>query len=104
MSTAQGVIIRNSANRLTAVFVIDGLQITFSATVSPSIQPFTTDNVTLTYGNVEELVATRSYSGQVGPEKIRLALDNGPKIEGTLSLPGVSPASVVNGTGTWEQN
>ena len=95
---------RNSANRVTAVFVIEEIQRTFSANVSPSIQAFTSNSATLTYDTVEQLTSTRSYSGRIGTNTYELTLDNGPKITGGLNVPGLSPANTVAGTGVWEEN
>ncbi|KAH6854678.1 hypothetical protein B0I37DRAFT_362772 [Chaetomium sp. MPI-CAGE-AT-0009] len=104
MPTAKGTFYRNSANRVTAVFVVDEIQRTFSATVSPSIQPFTSNSATLTYDDDDQLTSTRSYSGRIGTDTFELTLNNGTKITGDLNVPGLSPASTVNGTGAWEEN
>ena len=104
MPTAPGTLTRNSPNRITALFVIDDLQYTFSATVSPSIQPFTSQTATLDYESLDKLTSTRLYSGRIGTTTFKLALDNGPTMKGELNLPGVVPASTVNGNGAWEQN
>ncbi|KAK4198634.1 hypothetical protein QBC40DRAFT_298322 [Triangularia verruculosa] len=104
MPTADGTFFRNSANRVTAVFIIDEIQMTFTATVAPSIQPFTSKSATLTYDDVESLTSTRSYSGLIGTDTYALIFDNGPKITGNLNVPGISPANTVAGTGVWEQN
>ncbi|KAK4106641.1 hypothetical protein N658DRAFT_491275 [Parathielavia hyrcaniae] len=105
MPTAQGTLVRNSDNRFTAEFATDdGLQTTFSATVSPAIHPFTTNSVTLTYDDAEQLTSTRSYTGRIGIDKFVLAFANGPIISGGLNVPGVYPAETVAGTGAWEQN
>ncbi|RBA11003.1 hypothetical protein FPRO05_14313 [Fusarium proliferatum] len=104
MSTAPGSLVRNSANRFTAVFVINGLQSTFSATMNPSVQPFSSNNVTLTYNKASDLTGTRSYNGRIGPDDLALTLDNGVQITGTLNQPGIDPAASVDGSGVWEQN
>ena len=104
MPTASGTFVRASANRVTAVFVIDGIQSTFSATVSPSMQPFTSNSATLTYDNADQLTSTRSYTGHIGTDNYAITFANGPSFEGTLNTPGISPASTVTGTGSWEQN
>jgi hypothetical protein len=104
MSTAPGTLIRNNANRITALFVIDDLQYSYSAIVSPSIQPFTSQTATVEYSDVDDLTSTRAYNGKIGTNTFQLTIDNGPTIKGNLDLPGVDPASSVNGTGAWEQN
>ncbi|KAF4446031.1 hypothetical protein F53441_10289 [Fusarium austroafricanum] len=104
MPTAQGIAIRNGANRITLVFVIDDLQVTFSAAINPPIQPFSVNDATITYNSLDDLTSTHSISGQIGPETFSLSFDNGVTAEGNLSPPGVSPASTVHGSGSWEQN
>ncbi|KAH6641195.1 hypothetical protein F5144DRAFT_125073 [Chaetomium tenue] len=104
MSTTRGAFIRNSPNSITAIFVIDDIQRTFAATVSPSVPPFTANSATLTYDDPDLLTSTRSYSGHIGPNTYELNIANGPKITGDLIIPGVSPASIVDGSGTWEES
>ncbi len=41
MTTAKGTLVRLIASRTTAVFIVDGIQQTFTATISPALQPFT---------------------------------------------------------------
>lgn len=104
MPTAPGSLTRLSANRFKAVFVVDGLKTTFAATMNPSVQPFTSNNVTLTYGKVDDLTGTRSYTGKIGTDTLTLTLDNGPSVAGKLNPPGISPAATIDGEGSWEQD
>ncbi|KAI0785674.1 hypothetical protein C8Q75DRAFT_325938 [Abortiporus biennis] len=104
MPVADGTFHRDSANRIKAVFVIDEIQITFTGTVSPAMQPFTSNNAKITYGDVNELTATRTYLGRIGVNTFKLTFKNGPVIEGELNVPGIAPASTVNGSGAWESN
>lgn len=104
MPDVPGTIIRNSPNRITALFVIDDIQYQFSATVSPSIQPFSSKLATLEYSSPEQLTSTRSYHGKIGTNTLQLNVDNGPTVRGELNLPGVVPASTVDGAGAWEMN
>ncbi|KAL4252793.1 hypothetical protein ABKN59_005392 [Abortiporus biennis] len=104
MPTAKGSFHRESANRFIAVFVVDGIQVSYSATVSPSMQPFTSNNATLTYDDVDDLTSTRGYEGRIGTDDFKLTIKNGPTIEGQLNVPGISPAATVNGSGAWESN
>ncbi|KAI0864730.1 hypothetical protein F4860DRAFT_463274 [Xylaria cubensis] len=101
MSTAKGTVTHPSANRVIFMFM---LQYTFIAIVNPSIQPLTANNLTLTYSDVDDLTTTRSFSGRIGTNDLQLKWDNGPKVTGTLNVPGLSPASTVNCSGAWEQN
>ncbi|KAH6856355.1 hypothetical protein B0I37DRAFT_443037 [Chaetomium sp. MPI-CAGE-AT-0009] len=105
MPTAKGTFIRESLNRVKAVFVLDdGVQISFPATVSPSIQAFTSNAATLTYDDPDQLTSTHSYSGRIGINDFVITLDNGTEFKGTLNVPGISPANTVTGTGAWESN
>ncbi|KAL4252801.1 hypothetical protein ABKN59_005415 [Abortiporus biennis] len=104
MPTVKGSFHRNSPNRITAVFVVDGIQVTYTATVSPSIQPFTSNNARLTYDDIDDLASTRGYDGRIGTDTFKLTLKNGPVIEGNLNVPGIAPAATVNGSGAWESN
>ena len=100
---ARGTFERLSSNRVIAIFIVNGIRKTFSATVSPAMQPFKSLKATLTYGNEDDLTATRSYGGKIGPDTFKLFLDNGLIIEGTLAVP-IDPASTVSGIGPWESN
>lgn len=100
--TAYGSLVRNSANRLTASFLINGLAYNFISTVSPALPAFTTNNTTLKYDDVNQLTSTHAFSGQIGVSTFKLTLDNGPIIQGDLNPPGVVPAISVNGDGVWE--
>ncbi|KAF4985197.1 hypothetical protein FDECE_16738 [Fusarium decemcellulare] len=104
MSTAHGVLIRTSPNRLNATFVVDGIQYTYAAAVNPAIQPFSSNSAKLVYENVDDLTSTRQFSGRIGPNNFKLTLNNGAVIEGELSPPGIQPASTIDGTGVWEAN
>ncbi|KAM0548857.1 hypothetical protein ACHAPJ_009713 [Fusarium lateritium] len=104
MPTARGTATRISANRITLQFVVDDIQVTFTGTISPAIQPFSANVANLTYDSLEDLTSTHSYSGRIGPQTFKLDFNNGVKAEGNLEVPGISPASTVDGTGAWEQN
>ncbi|GAW15234.1 hypothetical protein ANO14919_046430 [Xylariales sp. No.14919] len=104
MPTAKGSVIRPSAARLTFVFVIEGIQYNFNATVSPAIQPFTSNTLTLTYAGVDDLTSTRDYSGRIGTSDLKLTWNNGPEVTGGINQPGISPANTVTGSGAWEVN
>ncbi|KAF5701465.1 hypothetical protein FGLOB1_10191 [Fusarium globosum] len=104
MPTAPGALIHNSANRFTAIFVIDGMQRSYVAIMHPSVPPFSSNNVILTYNNVEELTGTLSHSGHIGKNDLALELENGVEIKGKLNQPGIDRAfkNIVAGSGSWE--
>lgn len=103
MPTAPGTFLRIDSNRFAAQFVIDGILYTFSATFSPSVQPFASNAAKIDYHSIDFLTSTRSYGGRIGINDFNLTLDNGVELSGQLNPPGVNPTSSVNGTGTWEQ-
>lgn len=103
MPTDQGALYRQSANRIIAVFVIDDIQRSFSATVSIALPPFTSNSATISYEDVDLLTSTHSYSGRIGPDTFELTLQNGPKITGRLNDPGIVPGVTVDGTGAWQE-
>ncbi|OTA98298.1 hypothetical protein M426DRAFT_116968 [Hypoxylon sp. CI-4A] len=104
MPTAAGYVSRVSANRIVLAFIIDGLQYTFGASISPPIQPFSTQSATLTYSAAEDLAGARSFNGHIGTESLSLTFDNGPKVDGQLNAPGIDPASTASGSGAWDIN
>ena len=95
-NSAKGTFVRNSANRVTAIFVVDGIQWTYSATVSPALQPFTSNLATLKYSDIDQLTSTRPCDGRIGTDTFELKLKNGPVISGELNVPGISPAATIN--------
>jgi hypothetical protein len=103
MPTAQGYVKSKSGTRVIGNFIIDDFGYTFSGNVNPAVQPFESDNALLTYNSVGQLVASRSWNGQVGPDKVKLHIANGPSIEGQLEMP-VSSARAVEGSVTWIHN
>ena len=102
--TAQGTLNRDLAGNITAVFIIDGSGYTYSATMAPSVKPFASNNITITYTSVDDLTGRGTYSGQVGINDVSLTFDNGNTIKGALNPPGVQPAVQVNGGGAWLVN
>ncbi|CAG7564249.1 unnamed protein product [Fusarium equiseti] len=104
MPSAQGTAFQNSPAKITLVFDVEGRQVTFSADLGISIQPFSVNTTTVTYNDVDDLTSTRSFTGQIGPGHIKLNFDNGTSVTGSLNPPGVSPVSMVAGSGTWQQD
>lgn len=104
MPTAQGFIRTafGTGSKFSSSFVVDGLNYTFSGTLSPAVQEFMCSNATLTYTSVSQLTASRSFGGRVGTTDVNLVLDNGPTIVGPLDMP-ISPASSLSGSGIWGQ-
>lgn len=89
--------------RFLAAFEIDDLMYNFACSVQPSVVPFVVGIAKLEYEKLEQLTATRGFSGKIGRREVVLELDNGPKITGVLEKLQV-PASSVIGMGQWTQN
>ncbi|KAI0785694.1 hypothetical protein C8Q75DRAFT_326783 [Abortiporus biennis] len=105
MPTSSGTFNRDSANRLEALFIIDGITLwRFTANVTPSLPPFDTYSVWLTYNDIDDLSSRRTYHGLIGESRFKITLKNGPTIEGAMEQPGLSPAVTVTGSGTWESD
>jgi hypothetical protein len=104
MSTAQGNVASSSANRITATFVVDGIQFTFAAQVKQSVTPFTSKTATLNYSERDALTGVRTLNGFFTADTFELTLGNGPSIKGDLNSPGVDPRVDVDGSGLWESD
>ncbi|THH21463.1 hypothetical protein EW146_g106 [Bondarzewia mesenterica] len=104
MPTATGFIKTVSpGTKFTASFTIDDLLYTFAGSLSPSVQNFESNQVTLEYNSIGQLTTRRPFEGKIGKDDFNLTLGNGPKISGTLDTP-IDPASTVSGSATWTQN
>ncbi|KAL2213186.1 hypothetical protein CC79DRAFT_1327054 [Sarocladium strictum] len=90
-------------SKFTATFLIDDIQYHFSGHLSPAVQQFQSNEATLEYTSLGQLVSTRDFEGKVGTQDVIFNAANGPKISGPLNMP-ISPASRVSGTGVWSQN
>lgn len=104
MPTAPGVCISNNSNRVTVMFVADGTQYCYSATVSPTLEPFTSDEALITYEKLDDISSMNEFKGEIGPEGFALKVNNGPKIEGSLKAPRATSVRTVDGHGMWEQS
>ncbi|KAI1641215.1 hypothetical protein F4809DRAFT_636992 [Biscogniauxia mediterranea] len=101
MPDVPGTLVRSGPNRITALFIINGFQATYNASTNPALQLFTANDVTLTYNKDGDLENTHSFEGHIGVDDFELALDNGAVIKGKVNAPGVTPASTINGSGSW---
>jgi hypothetical protein len=102
MSTAKGFVTSTSHSTFIATFLVNDLQYIYAGNISPSVQSFACNNAILTYTSAEDLVASRGWSGKIGMENVTMNIVNGPSITGPLDMP-ISPASVANGSGIWNQ-
>ncbi|KAF9535161.1 hypothetical protein CPB83DRAFT_843591 [Crepidotus variabilis] len=103
MPTAEGNIRHTSGGRLNATFNVGGINYHFSGAFTSSVQPFNTNNASVTYTDVRALTNTRTFFGRIGPDNIQLTLQNSVSIQGTLDFP-IFPGASVSGSGVWGQN
>ncbi|KAL5536373.1 hypothetical protein ACEPAF_195 [Sanghuangporus sanghuang] len=96
-----GVVARGSAGQVIAYFVVEGTQLSFTSTISPSVQPFTSQDATLKYDNKSDLSSAHNISGSIGTATFSFSFDNGPSITGDLNQPALSSKTSVTGSGTW---
>jgi hypothetical protein len=96
----------DNSNKVTVMFVADGTQYCYSATVSPTLEPFTSDEALITYDKLDDISNLNDYDfkGQIGPDGFALKVNNGPKIEGSLKAPRSKAVRSVDGHGMWEQS
>lgn len=103
MSSAQGFIKSSQPGRFTATFNIDGNLYLFSGIVNPPTPPFESNSATLEYNSVESLEGSQQFTGIIGSRnEVSFTFDDGTSIKGPLNIP-VSPASRVDGRGSWSQ-
>ena len=100
---AAGSVTRVSANRIQAVFAIDGYTYSFEATLNPSLPPFTSKSATLGYDSVDDLTGTHTYKGSIGQTNFSLQINNGPITDGDLNFPSLESKNQVDGSGSWVQ-
>ncbi|KAL4252821.1 hypothetical protein ABKN59_005388, partial [Abortiporus biennis] len=84
MPTVDGTLTRNSTNRFTAVFDIEGTSMSFTANVTPAVGEYVVNDVKLTYDDADQLTTKRSYHGRIGFGILKLTLKNGPVIDDKL--------------------
>jgi hypothetical protein len=83
-----------------ANFVIDEVTHSFQGSFGgTSVEPCDA-MVTITYDTLEQLTSSCDFSGVIGKTTIKITLDNGVVIAGTLNNP-ISIANTVTGTGRW---
>ncbi|KAF5024604.1 hypothetical protein F66182_3367 [Fusarium sp. NRRL 66182] len=104
MSSAHGVVVRSSPNKLQATFIADGTEYIYNMNVNVSLPPFNTKSAKLVYQSPDELASSHNFQGRIGPHTLQLTLANGVVIEGQLEMPGVQPAIAADGFGVWLSN
>ncbi|KAI2468933.1 hypothetical protein F4781DRAFT_443096 [Annulohypoxylon bovei var. microspora] len=101
MPTAPGSFTWDSANRVTATFFIEDILHSFTANINPSLPPFTSNDVVMTYNEPKDLTSTRSFTGKLGPINFKISLENDVIFEGKLNQPGIPTGVTLNGSGAW---
>ncbi|KAG0313707.1 hypothetical protein BGZ97_009972 [Linnemannia gamsii] len=100
LEAAGKFIIAAPGTMFSATFVIDGIIHIFTGTFGgTSVEP-TDGVVTLTYNALGDLTDAHNFSGVIGATPIKITLDNGNEITGTLTNP-ISLGNSVSGTGKW---
>ncbi|UNI13655.1 hypothetical protein JDV02_000378 [Purpureocillium takamizusanense] len=106
MPQIPGTFYRQSSSVIIATFVISsGSQTgtyTFFGTLLSTVNPFTTNNVTLQYSDIGKLVGHHQFNGYFGEQKFELILENGPIISGDINAPFYIPPTSISGYGVWE--
>jgi len=100
MPTARGFV-KCDGNRITGTFHVDNDPRHLSADVEPLNELFECSNATLTYSTMDQLVGSCTWLGIVNQTNIRLRLDGGVSIAGSLDTRRLTPV-LVRGTGTWD--
>ena len=100
MPTARGFV-KCDGNSITGTFHVDGDPRHVSVDIEPRNELFECSNATLTYGAIDQLIGSCTWSGTVNQTNLRLRLGGGVSIAGSLDTR--RPTSVlVRGAGTWE--
>lgn len=100
-----GSFTRESPSVVRAIFVIENGTYEFVATLAATLNPFTTNNVTLTYESVDELIGFHNISGYIGENTFEVVVKDGkgnPTIAGDLNPPYYIPPVQIAGFGVWE--
>lgn len=96
-----GSIVSIDGINLTATFVDkNGKKHTYTATISPTVPPFSALNAKASYDKESDLSGTHTYNGSVGSTEVTLNLANKVVLKGTLTNP-ITPANTVVGGGSW---
>ncbi|EKJ70873.1 hypothetical protein NXS19_012847 [Fusarium pseudograminearum] len=106
MPTSRGTFAHNDGNKFISTFFIDGSPLVCLGQFTPEIQPFNTNNVTITYHSPNDMASNHQFNGHIGPSDIELTFVNGVTVKGSLNEPIVSghgsgSGQHVNGTGMW---
>ncbi|SPO04861.1 uncharacterized protein DNG_07546 [Cephalotrichum gorgonifer] len=104
MPIAYGKLTRASAQETAAEFIIDGTKYSFHAAHAWLAPEFVGEDVSLTYGDKEELKSDENipYQAKFGPASLRFQLANGLRLQGDLSRT-IDPVE-VSGDAKFEQS
>ncbi|KAF8890652.1 hypothetical protein BD779DRAFT_239896 [Infundibulicybe gibba] len=99
---ARGTLSTMSSSTLVARFTVDDAVHIYSAKFYPSLPSFGTDEITLTFDNLGQLIGTPAFSGEVGVNSIRLMLSSsGVEMNGDLNR-HMNQKYTISGTGAWD--
>ncbi|CEI70837.1 unnamed protein product [Fusarium venenatum] len=104
MPTTSGTVSSfDGGNKITATFVVDGVQCTFNGRFDPPVGDFNSYDAKLDYSDIKQLTTQREFSGKVSSQNLVIDTNNGAKITSHSDTP-ISPVSRFSGSGSWEHS
>lgn len=98
---AKGKVIWNSATNWQGTFTVNGVKVTYSASIDKALPKFNVNVASVSYGDIDNnFTGTVNWHGTIGQDSVNIKLDNGVLITGDLQDP-ISDANTVNGAGSW---
>lgn len=104
MPTTSGTVSSfDGGNKITATFVVDGVQCTFNGSFDPPVGDFNSYDAKLDYSDIKQLTTQREFRGKVSSQNLIIDTNNGAKITSHSDKP-ISPVSQFSGRGSWEHS
>lgn len=102
IALATGIVTRPSPNNLQAQFVVNGITMTWYATISGTLPDFSVSQAIASGTDLNQMTAAQSILGgsRVGADTIQIELQNGLVIHGTIDSP-LQTAHSILGSGFW---
>ncbi|KAJ4138792.1 hypothetical protein NW768_002665 [Fusarium equiseti] len=93
----------DGGHKISATFVVDGVQCTFNGSFDPPVGDFNSYDAKLDYSDIKQLTTQREFSGKVSSQSLVIDTNNGAKITTHPDTP-ISPVSRLSGRGNWEHS